>query len=202
MANPDVVLLSQVAFDKGILVVVAAGNGRQDTILRLRTQVLTSKENSACVSSLLRHSLRPSGGSRLLQSATSEEVIPNGYRARGSTLLLVDLHFWDDNVSCGYGDLYASVVEQSGPAGGGELNYEIDRRRAYTEHFGGTGSSSQYCWRGLCLNGLARQLYGVPSTPVGMRDVAKPYTVEQPFNSNVNPWALLATSFRPIQTDD
>ena len=49
--------------------------------------------------------------------------------------------------------------------------YDIDRKRSYTGHFGGTSAAATNIAGAACaLNGLARQLYGVPATPVGMRD--------------------------------
>lgn len=192
VASPDVVLLSQVAFDKGILVVVAAGNGRQDIDLEAADAgVDTEGELGMCVVASSTFFETGEGITTYSNPATTDADIPNGYRARGSNFgTLVDLHFWDEyNVSCGYGDLYSSLDERSGPAGGGNLGNLIDRRRSYTGHFGGTSAAATNIAGAACaLNGLARQLYGVPATPSGMRDVAlKPYTVEQPYDSNANP---------------
>ena len=121
VASPDVVLLSQVAFDKGILVVVAAGNGRQDIDLEAQDAgVDIEGELGMCVvaSSTFFETGRIS---TFANPATSVDDIPNGYRARGSNFALWSICTWDEyNVSCGYGDLYASVLEQ-GPAGGGQL---------------------------------------------------------------------------------
>ena len=191
VASPDIVLLSQVAFDKGILVVVAAGNGKQDIDLEAADAgVDIESELGMCIVASSSFLDTGRGISTFANPAVDDGDIPNGFRARGSNFgTIVDLHFWDEyNVSCGYGDLYTSLVQDENQDQSAD-GYDIDRKRSYTGHFGGTSAAATNIAGAACaLNGLARQLYGVPATPVGMRDSAlKPYTVETPYNSATNP---------------
>ena len=181
VGSPDVVLLTQVAFDKGIFVVVPAGNGKQN-IDNIAEDAGVEDELGMCIVAASNF-LEVGQGVPPAQAPIVQGDVPAGYRANGSNYgTLVDLHFWGEyNVSCGYGDLYSSITSRA------PQDLQADRRRSYTGHFGGTSAAATNIAGAACaLQGLAKQFYAVPATPGGLRDVAmKPYTVDQEYASNV-----------------
>ncbi len=183
VGSPDVVLLTQVAFDKGIFVVIPAGNGKQN-IDTLAGDAGAGDELGMCIVAASNFLEVGAAVPPAFAPITTANV-PAGFRSNGSNYgTLVDLHFWGEyNVSCGYGDLYSSITSRA------PQDLQADRRRSYTGHFGGTSAAATNIAGAACaLQGLAKQFYAVPATPGGLRDVAmKPYTVDQEYDSAVNP---------------
>ena len=88
VASPDIVLLSQVAFDKGILVVVAAGNGKQDIDLEAADAgVDIQGELGMCIVASSTFFEPGAGIETFAGPLLSEDEIPSGYRER--------LKLWD-----------------------------------------------------------------------------------------------------------
>ena len=199
VGSPDVVLLTQVAFDKGIFVVVPAGNGKQD-IDTLAGDAGADDELGMCIVAASNFLEVGSAVPPAFAPITTGNV-PAGFRSNGSNYgTLVDLHFWGEyNVSCGYGDLYSSITSRA------PQDLQADRRRSYTGHFGGTSAAATNIAGAACaLQGLAKQFYAVPATPGGLRDVAmKPYTVDQQYDSIANPvgFACNAIDDSPLGQD-
>ena len=151
--NEAVVVVSGLAFQEGIVAVVAAGNGRQECIPAGGGD---GGDEGPEDGMFIVGGLTPAGPGQAHRHAESN------YGAA------VDFAAWGDYVvSTGYGDLFSAVQEQN------PNDLGVDRRRAYTARFGGTSAATAQIAGSVCaLQGLAKQFFSIPASPGGLRETA------------------------------
>lgn len=159
-----VTLTRDVAFNEGIVCVVAAGNERRDVLVEagdgggdddgaeldgmMIVGAVTPSDDRGC----LRHP----------ESNWGEQV---------------DFAAWGEHVvAAGYGDFFSGL----NPDAGNDLS--VSRTRAYTSQFGGTSAAAaQIAGVACALQGLAKQTFGIPAGAGALRDTAMvPYTYKDP----------------------
>ena len=145
--NEAVVTISQLAAQQGIVSAVAAGNGRQECI---------SAGGGAEDGMIIVGGVTPAGPGQAHRQAESNY---------GES---VDSAAWGDYVvSTGYGDLFSALQDQY------PSDLGTNRRRSYTARFGGTSAAAAQIAGSVCaLQGLAKQFFGIPANPTGLRDIA------------------------------
>jgi len=180
-----VTLTRDVAFNEGIVCVVAAGNERRD--VQVEAGGGGGDDGAELDGMMIVGAVSPSdydGCLRHPESNWGEQV---------------DFAAWGDYVvAAGYGDFFSGLnsdvlvypegypdCDGDGVPGDCEplvSDLSVSRTRAYTSQFGGTSAAAAQIAGAACaLQGLAKQTFGIPAGPGPLRDTAMvPYTYKDP----------------------
>ena len=174
--------IAELANNLGIACVISAGNGRRSIDADAAANFDKSLQSYVIATATYMAAAHDQAGNPRMEDANYGES--------------VDFHAWGDwVVSTGYGDLWSAInpdTYNDNGDGKEEEDEAVDRRRAYTAHFGGTSAAATQVAGAVCaIQGVAKQAYGIPAFIAGtegggLRDVAmKAYTQTEASGSNL-----------------